>query len=78
MDKHGSYPLDEIKWDLSENNRFQKCAVIMEDDSGCAKGDCKNITRPCFHCSILTHHNILCPNLKKSPAPAGPPGGEEY
>ena len=77
MDKHGSYPLDDIKRLLSENNRCQKCAAIMEEDGGCAKGDCKNITRPVLHCSSLRHHNVLCPNPKKNPAPAEPPASEE-
>ena len=80
LDKHGVFALDEIKRVLADNNRCSKCAAFMDEDGSCIKGDCKNITRPCYHCGSLSHHNILCPNPKSGSAAITPglPGGEEF
>ena len=80
LDKHGVFALDEIKRVLADNNRCSKCAAFMEEDGSCIKGECKNITRPCYHCGSLSHHNILCPNPKSGSAAITPglPGGEEF
>ena len=78
MDKHGSYSIDDIKRTLAENNHCQKCAGVMEEDGSFAKDDCKNITRPCFHCSSLAHHNLLCSNPKLGPSPGGSSANEEF
>ena len=80
LDKHGVFALDEIKRVLADSNRCSKCAAFMEEDGSCIKGDCKNITRPCYHCGSLSHHNILCPNPKSGSAAITPglPGGEEF
>ena len=78
MDKHGAYSLDHVKMVLAESNRCQKCAGIKEEDGNCEKVDCKNIIRPCFHCSSLAHHNLLCPNPKMdTTASVGPSISEE-
>ena len=78
MDKHGTYSLDDIKKALAENNRCQKCAGVMEEDGNCAKGDCRNVIRPCYHCSSLAHHNLLCPNPKMGPSAFGPSANDEF
>ena len=72
LDHHRMYSLEEIQSALANNNRCLKCAAIIEKDSGCSKGLCKNVTRPCWHCGSAEHHNLLCPTPKVSSPTGGP------
>ena len=67
LDKDGSFTLEEIQATLSKSNRCLKCAAVIESDSGCSRGSCKNVTRPCWHCGSMDHHNLLCPTPKMTP-----------
>ena len=71
LDHHGTFTLGEIQSALTSNNRCLKCAAINEKDSGYSRGSCRNITRACWHCGSMEHHNLLCPTPKTSPSADG-------